>query len=173
VKYVLTVDYDSVFDESDVIPSLAGDGDRTPTSRRFFPLQVGRDRSSCLLTMKDADGKRVTQIDSTDLHRDALDCETGHFGLTLIRTDALRRLPHPWFLGAPNADGRWGDGRIDDDIHFWHLLGKHGGRIAACPRVRIGHIQTICTWPGEHLEVLHQYVSKYNEDGRPPECMTY
>lgn len=172
VKYVMTVDYDSVFDEADVI-RLWQVMETNPDIAALFPLQVGRDRSSCLLTMVGADGKRITHIDSTDLHRDALDCETGHFGLTLIRTDALRRLPHPWFLGAPNADGRWGDGRTDDDIHFWKLLGKHGGRIAACPRVRIGHIQTICTWPGEHLEVLHQYVSKYNEDGRPPECMTY
>jgi hypothetical protein len=172
VRYILTCDYDSVFDERDVI-RLWQVMESNPDIDALFPLQVGRDRESCLLTMVDANGKRIHEIDSTVLHREALDCETGHFGLTLIRTDSLRKLPHPWFVGAPNAEGRWGDGRVDDDIHFWKLLGKHGGRICACPRVRIGHIQTISTWPGEHLEVIHQYVAKYNEDGRPPQCMTY
>ena len=172
VKYLLTCDYDSVFDEHDLI-RLWQVMESNPDIDALFPLQVGRDRESCLLTIVDENGKRLQEIDSTLLHREALDCETGHFGLTLIRTASLRKLPHPWFLGAPNADGRWDEGRTDDDIHFWKLLAAHGGRICACPRVRIGHIQTIATWPGEHLEVIHQYVSRFNDDGRPPQCMTF
>jgi hypothetical protein len=171
-KYALTIDYDSVFDTADIV-RLWQVMETNPQIDALFPLQIGRDRDRCLLTMKDADGKRITKIRSTDLHTDAIPCETGHFGLTLIRTAALRKLARPMFLGQPASDGSWNDGRVDDDIFFWKRMEEAGATVAVCPRVRIGHLQNIVTWAGEDLGVIHQYLSKYHDDGRPKECLTY
>ena len=30
-----------------------------------------------------------------------------HFGLTVIRTEALKEVEKPWFLGVPNENGDW------------------------------------------------------------------
>ena len=62
-----------------------------PDIDALFPLQIGRDRNTVLLTMIGEDGKRIGAIDSTDFHTDAVQCETGHMGLTLFRIDALKR----------------------------------------------------------------------------------
>jgi hypothetical protein len=51
-----------------------------------------------------------------------------HFGCTVISTAALKRTPKPWFLGKPNDDGEWGEGRRDDDIYFWENFRKAGNR---------------------------------------------
>jgi hypothetical protein len=98
---------------------------------------------------------------------------TGHFGLTLIRLDSIRDLPRPFFLGVPNKEGNWGEGRVDDDIHFWNRLRNADRKICLCPRVRIGHLQNVITWPSENCTAITQYLSKYHEDGRPTECMTF
>jgi hypothetical protein len=29
------------------------------------------------------------------------------------------------------------------------------------------------TWPGEDLRTIHQYCSKYGDEGRPTECMNF
>ena len=64
---------------------------------------------------------------------------TGHFGLTLIRTDAIREMKRPFFQGIPSPNGDWGEGRVDDDI---------GLRVA--DRVHRGD-QVVVTWRPEHL----------------------
>ena len=171
-KYILTIDYDSIFNEQDVI-RLWQIMETNEDIAALCPLQIGRDRETVLLTLTDEQGNLRRTADPSEFHVDALDIGTGHFGLTMIRTSALRTMPKPWFLGVPNAVGEWGEGRIDDDIYFWKSLKANGGRIAVCPKVRIGHLQLVITWPNESLQSIHQYVSKYNDDGRPDECMTF
>jgi len=171
-KYVLTIDFDSIFDENDVI-RLWQIMETRPDVDALFPLQIGRDRNNVLLTMLDADGKRRTKVESTEFHTDAVECETGHFGLSLIRTDALRRMPKPWFHSKPDADNRWGPLKTDDDIWFWHRFREAGNVVAASPRVRIGHLQLTVTWPGENLEVVNQWSGDYTKHGRPESCKTY
>ena len=171
-KYILTIDYDSIFDVRDII-RLWQIMESNPDIAALCPLQIGRDRDGVLLMLADANGKDKTSILSTDLFEEAVDLKTGHFGLTLIRCDAIDRIPKPWFLGIPDKDGRYEDGRIDDDIYFWHKVREHGGRVAVCPKVRIGHLQCVISWPMDDLSVRHQYLSKYHDDGRPEQCSTY
>ena len=122
---------------------------------------------------------------------DDLLTETHRRGMKLIKDFVPNHTSdqHPWFLESrasrdnpkrdwyiwrePNADGEWGEGRIDDDIYFWKKARREGLRIAACPKVRIGHLQLVITWPDDALRTKHQYVGKYYDDGRPAECMTY
>lgn len=171
-KYILTVDYDSVFDAADIV-RLWQVMETNPDVAALCPLQIARDKETILVSALNPDGTLKREVRADAFHTDALDINTGHFGLTLIRCDAIRDLPRPLFLGRPNKDGNWGEGRVDDDIHFWYLLRDAKRRICVCPKVRIGHIQTIITWAGEDMKTVHQYCSKYHDEGRPPECMTY
>jgi hypothetical protein len=171
-KYILTIDYDSIFDARDII-RLWQIMESNPDIAALCPLQIGRDRDGVLLSLITADGKDRKSVMSTELYEEAVDLKTGHFGLTLIRCDAIDKIPKPWFLGIPNKEGRWEDDRIDDDIYFWHKVREHGGRVAVCPKVRIGHLQCVISWPMDDLSVRHQYLSKYHDDGRPQECSTY
>lgn len=171
-KYALTIDYDSIFDVRDVV-RLWQIMESNPDIAALCPLQIGRDRDALLLNLVDRDGNQLQQVTSEDFHAEAVDIKNGHFGLTLIRLEALRDLPHPWFIGVPNEAGRWDDNRTDDDIYFWHKLRSHGKRVCATPKVRLGHLQLVITWPMDDCSVRHQYLNRYYEEGRPAECMTY
>lgn len=171
-KYVLTIDFDSIFDEEDII-RLWQVMETRPDVDAIFPLQIGRDRDSVLLTMVGEDGKRLTTIDSSKFHADAVKCETGHMGLTLFRVDALKRMSKPWFWSTPDERGEWGDAKVDDDIYFWQKWHAAGNKVAVCPRVRIGHLQLVVTWPGDDLRVINQWNGDFSRKGRPDQCKTY
>lgn len=171
-KYVLSIDYDSVFDENDVV-RLWQIMETHPEVDAIFPLQIQRERERVLLTMVDGDGNRVHKVDASVFRQETVQCETGHFGLTFFRAESFRKMSKPWFLSKPMPDGTWGDGRVDDDIHFWKEWNRCGNRCYVCPRVRIGHLQLQITWPGEDLRTIHQYCTKYNDEGRPTECTNY
>ena len=171
-KYVLTIDFDSIFDEEDII-RLWQVMESRPDIDALFPLQIGRDRDSVLLTMVGDNGQRLKAIDSREFHADAVPCETGHMGLTLFRVEALKRMAKPWFLPIPDENGEWGANRTDDDIYFWRKWNAAGNKVAVCPRVRIGHLQLVVTWPGEDLRVINQWNGDYSKHGRPEQCKTY
>jgi len=171
-KYVLTIDFDSIFDEADII-RLWQIMETRPDVDALFPLQIGRDRDSVLLTMLGEDGQRLKTIDSTNFHTDAVQCETGHMGLTLFRVDALKRMAKPWFWSTPDERGEWGDAKVDDDIYFWKKWNASGNNVSVCPRVRIGHLQLVVTWPDDDLRVINQWNGDHSKHGRPEQCKTY
>lgn len=171
-KYILSIDYDSVFDENDVI-RLWQIMESRPEIDALFPLQIQRERDRVLLTMVDGNGRRLERVDAAIFRSEAVECETGHFGLTFFRADAFRKMGKPWFLGVPEPEGTWGDRRVDEDIYFWKEWNRCGNRCFVSPRVRIGHLQLNITWPGEDLRTIHQYCTKYGDGGRPSECQTF
>lgn len=171
-KYILTFDYDSIFEVRDVV-RLHQIMESNPDIDVLCPIQIGRDRDEVLLSVLDKNGKPRNQVDSDELFADAIDIGHGHFGMTLIRTDALRAVPKPWLWGQPNKEGDWTEGRMDPDIYFWKKLREHGRRVCATPKVRLGHLQLVVSWPTDDLALRHQYVNRYMDEGRPRECMTY
>jgi len=171
-KYILTIDYDSIFDSRDVI-RLWQIMEDNPDIAALCPMQIGRDRDAVLINLISKDGGHVHKVTSETFYAETVEIKNGHFGLTLIRSSALKDLPHPWFIGVPNKEGRWDEGRTDDDIYFWHKLRAAGKRICATPKVRLGHLQLMITWPKDDLSCVHQYLNKFHEEGRPKECMTY
>jgi len=171
-KYILTFDYDSIFEVRDVV-RLYQIMESNPDIDVLCPLQIGRDRDEVMMSVLDRDGKPRRHISSDEMFVDAIDIGHGHFGMTLIRTDALRAVPKPWLWGQPNADGDWTENRTDPDIYFWRKLREHGRRVCATPKVRLGHLQLVVTWMTDDLQTRHQYVNRYMEEGRPRECMTY
>ena len=171
-KYILTVDYDSVFDENDIV-RLWQIMESNPDVAVLCPLQIQRDKENSLVCIQGPDGKLARGISEEQLHCEAIDIYTGHFGLTLIRVAALEGVARPLFWGQPDAQGGWGSGRVDDDIQFWNQMRKAGRRICLCPRVRIGHLQLVVTWPDERFEAVHQYHPQYTDEGRPPCTLTF
>lgn len=165
--FILTVDYDSVFDRKTVERLIRTAVDH-PEADAIVPMQIKRASDHPLLTIMGDDGKLLERITIDEFEKPLTKIHTGHFGLTLIRTKSLKKMPHPWFLGVPNKDGQWGEGRIDDDIHFWKKWGQCGLSIYSANRCVIGHAQLMVTWPNKEFDVIYQNTSDFWDKG-PPE----
>jgi hypothetical protein len=163
---VITIDYDTVFKAEDV-KELIRLMTEHPEIDAIVPLHVGRSGKSALLTVKSKTGQVVEVIPRDAFEKETTKIATGHFGLTILRTSSLLKLPHPWFHGQPNADGLWGEGRIDDDISFWKLAEKHGWNVVSANRITVGHMELMVGWPDENLMAIHQSVEDYNKNGKP------
>lgn len=158
-KYALIIDYDSVFDQADIV-MLWETMEANPDISALCPIQVKRESDEHL--------HRRDEMAKGGI-KSAIDIETGHFGLTLIRLSHLKGIPRPLFKAVPDMEGKWGPYKTDEDIYFWQQLKKYGRRICLCPRVRIGHLQLMVTWPdGDGAQ--HQYFNKFRDNGRPSNC---
>lgn len=169
IEYVLTIDYDSVFRHQDVL-TLCDLAQDHPEADAIAPLQVRRGDGQFMLYALQPDGSDYppgTSIRKVHFRDDLTRTASAHFGLTLLRTDKLRSLPHPWFKGTPNQDGRWEDGRIDPDIGFWDHWRAHGNSIYLASRVPIGHAQLMISWPKEGGGVVHQPCDAFWDDEEP------
>ena len=166
MEYILTVDYDSIFDAHDVV-RLWQVMEANPDIAALCPMQIQRDRVNTLCSMVDENGNHKTSVSLMDFETDAVDIASGHFGLTLIRVSSLAGVQRPLFHSVPDKDGGWGDGKVDEDITFWKRMQAAGRRIAICPRVRIGHLQLVITWPNDQFQAVHQYHPDFIKSGRP------
>lgn len=174
---ILTMDYDSVY-EPDCIARLVS-AMLMSGYDAIAPLQTKRDDKNLMFTPEGfpATGGKVT-LAAEWWEKPAQPVDTAHFGLTLLRASALRRMPKPWFLGVPNELGGWEDlpddqtPRVDPDIYFWRQWKKCGNTLAVCPQVAIGHAELVITWPDQRLKGIHQYPSHFWNAGgrRPPEA---
>ena len=170
-EYLLTIDYDTFFTKSDVehLMALA----MTFQCDAITGLQTKREDGRPMLTLKGM-MDNPPEEGSTSVPREwfaapVQEVDTAHFGCTVISTAALKRTPKPWFLGEPNADGEWGDGRTDDDIFFWKQFRKAGNRLFVTPRVILGHGEYMVTWPGENLGTpVHQHATDFVTNLKPP-----
>lgn len=143
--WVLTVDYDSLFTKrhlADLIQHAVSD-DRIDA---LAAAQSARetDRALCYFGGNGTVRARAGE---------PIQCDSAHFGLTLIRVDKLRRLPLPWFQGAPNEAGRYDDGKCDPDIYFWREWKAAGNTCFMDLGVRIGHLVDMVKVHNERMEV--------------------
>lgn len=137
--YILFTDFDSVMAPED-LQVLIDTMQAHPELTAIYPCQAHRHHDELL-----CDGSGKYSVDG-----DVTETTYGHFGLTLIRADALRRmeLAKPWFWSMPNATtNRWEDGKTDADIFFWRRVRDFGGRIGRCNTVSIGHMEWGVKWP--------------------------
>jgi len=172
VKYILAIDYDTVFSKTDVIEllRLAEEYD----TDAIAALQVGRGMGPLFTAKKEyaemteENGVRKALIPISLLEEEILAVDTMHFGLTLIKVESLLKMAKPWFHSTPDANGEWGDGRVDDDINFW-IKWKESGLIAhIAPHVTIGHAELSILWPGENeMMTIHQEPKNYWLNGKP------
>lgn len=167
--WILTLDYDTIF-EADAVPRLltyatASDYDVVAA------LQMKRRADEPLFTMASENGERMAEAPRDHfVYHNMVKANTAHFGFTMIRAAALKKMPHPWFLGKPDKDGQWGPERVDDDIHFWQVAQKAGVKCGVCTRVCIGHAEVWFKWPDRSMKGLVQHPGEFwDKGGRPPE----
>ena len=167
--WLLTLDYDTIF-EQDAVPRMltyAAASDYDIVSA----VQMKRKQDEPLFTMASPDGERKSEMRRDHfVYHNIVKANTAHFGFTMIRAAALKKMPHPWFLGKPDSEGTWGPERTDDDIHFWQVAQKAGLKSGVCTRVCIGHAEVWIKWPSSNMKCLLQHPGDFWESGgRPPE----
>lgn len=166
-KYVVTIDYDTIFRPEDVMGLYA----LMETNRHadaICAVQMRREEVSVLFGMRGPDGQPLREVAANDFRQGDLSrVHTAHFGLTMLRLDSLRDLPKPWFHAIPGKDGRWAEGHVDADCAFWHRFESFGRALFQANRVVVGHLQLMISFPDQNLRVLHQTIGDYEDGGKP------
>lgn len=158
-EYILTIDYDTIYDPAD-IERLVTLMDLYPEAGAIAALQCKRGSDETPLLCRDG------KISEDELSCDILKAKSAHFGLTIIRTEVLRKMPKPWLHHIPAPDGTWGDGRVDADVAFWHKLNQVSQTYIS-PRVNVGHLQAMVSWMDRSWRVTHQHIDEYRKNGKP------
>lgn len=166
---VLTADYDTIYTARHVA-LMAQIMRACPEIDALAPLQSARHHAQPLMTVRDENGNPRDKIELAEMMQDIMPAETAHFGLTMIRRAALERMPKPWFVGVPDEDGRWEDGRIDDDVNFWRKWRACGNTLFIANRVAVGHAELLIRWPGKDLSAVMQAPRDFRQSGPPKEC---
>lgn len=132
IELAITVDFDSVFTSNNVTELMT----RAMASEHIDALAALQSRRGMpypLLT--NGEDRRI------DFDGEPLEVTTAHFGLTAIKLDRLKDIPKPWFWSTPNENGEWDDGKIDEDIYFWHKWRENGRTVYVDGNVAIGHME--------------------------------
>jgi predicted SAM-dependent methyltransferase len=168
-QYIITCDYDTVFGYEDVL-ELYRLMEAVPQADAICALQSKRGCDQALFGVQGKDGRPVTSIPGYQLERHLFPVSVGHFGLTIFRAATLREHQRPWMEPVANPEGRWTDGKVDADIDFWRRWSEAGRTLYLAPRVVVGHLQELVTWPGKDLKPIYQTVSDFHAGGMPQEA---
>lgn len=154
VDWILTLDYDTMADLID-LDRLLGRFGQSPEIDALAALQ-------CKRGTEDAPLMTMTGIEEIEITGQAVKADTAHFGMTLFRTEALRRMPMPWFDGRPDANGSYRSlKRVDPDIAFWHNWKKAGNSLYVDPMVTIGHLQPMVAEYDDNFKVRYVHVTEW------------
>ena len=184
LDWILTIDYDSVITKAHLDRMLQCFG-HNDDIHALAAMQARREGETPLVTVEGVGEIKVTG--------EPIKVTTAHFGLTLIRTECLARIPRPWFFAVPNTSGgyddemrdqqiqdrmfdlrRWADipdenhGRLDADIWFWHVWKQHGFSVYMHPEVRIGHLEEKVLWFDEDMKTRSTYMREFRENNDMP-----
>jgi hypothetical protein len=166
IDWIICIDYDTVFTRDD-IKELMRLAALYPQADAIVPIQAKRNNEAVLFSMVDAAGNPRCQVPAEEFESDLVPIHTGHFGLTLLKSAAIKKLKKPWFWSQPTADGEWNENRIDADIYFWIEAKKQGFKAFQANHIRIGHLQVVVSWVNEDFKVVHQYLNNYQDNGKP------
>lgn len=138
VDWAFALDYDSMFTRTDVGIML-----------RHFAENPHIDALAALQSRRGVVDTALAGIiggGTMTLNGDPVQVDTAHFGLTLIRLEKLKEMPHPWFQAVPGSTGRWtDDDHIDSDVNFWHKWREFGNNIYVDTLASIGHLELCVT----------------------------
>jgi predicted SAM-dependent methyltransferase len=165
--YILTLDYDSVFTAEDVV-ELYRVMEAYPNIDAACAVQSKRQSEHALFGIRGEDGKPKERVYMADFDINVTPVSTGHFGLTMFRASRLRDHERPWMVPQPNDEGRWTDGKMDADIDFWNRWHEADRNLYLANHVVIGHQEEVITWPDEEFKPVHQPLTDYMSDGKPP-----
>lgn len=168
-EWVLTCDYDTKasVEDFDKLCAILLDN---PHVDAIVPVQIKRDESNLLMGLLQPDGTPYphgSKITLEHFEPNLVPISWGHFGFTLFRMEAFRRMTKPWFRGDPDPNGGWGEGRVDPDIYFWRNFAASGNKAFLASRVPIGHVQLVCTYPDQNLQPRHASISEMHGAPKP------
>lgn len=177
-EFIITADYDTIFSKQDVV-ELYRLMKAYENADCIIPVQMKRHEPSPLVGILDAQGKPRDRVGAHEFNRNLTRVHSGHFGLTIFRASAFKKLPRPWMTPKPAADGRWNEGddnkgihgKTDADIDFWQNWHKAGLTLFLANRVVVGHHVEVVMWPGKDLQPVYQTVQDYIEQGIPAEVV--
>jgi FkbM family methyltransferase len=167
-KYILAIDYDSLFDAS-ILIKLYDIMEKRPDIDCIAPLQTMRITEKILCAINESDLEEG-MLPPWLLFCDTFEVNAAHFGFTLLRVEALKKVPKPWFVGYPGVDGDWGDDRVDEDCHFWNQWREAGNNIHIANKVVIGHLELMACYPDKSLNKFYVHPSEVFNHGQPAEC---
>lgn len=166
---ILTIDYDTIFNARTVealLTLLMHSG-----YDAIAPLQVKREADAVMFALPGIKPEDKTVVENDWFSKVVQPVETAHFGCTYIRTEALRKVPKPWFLASANERGMFDGGHVDEDIAFWKAFAKAGNRLGIATNVSVGHAELMITWPSREAEgsKVQQHTTDYWANQKAPE----
>jgi hypothetical protein len=167
---ILAIDYDTVFTGKTVealVALLMHSG-----VDAIAPLQTKRESSCVMFALPGVKSEDQTTVEGDWFKKPVQLVETAHFGCTLIRTEAIKKMEKPWFLATPNESGDWNGGHIDEDISWWKNFAKAGNKLGLATNISVGHAELMITWPSrtEDGGKVQQHTTDFWNGGQmPPE----
>jgi hypothetical protein len=163
---ILTIDYDTVFNAKTVEALLAlllHSG-----YDAIAPLQTKREANAVMFALVGNDIDKKTTVDGDFFNKVVQPVETAHFGLTFLRTDALKKMKKPWFMSRANEQGEWTGGHTDEDIAFWKSWAACGNTLGLATHVSVGHAELMVTWPSRTAGdgKVQQHTTEYWTNGQ-------
>ena len=163
---VLTIDYDTVFSSKTVESLLAlllHSG-----YDAIAPLQTKREANAVMFALPGVSPDEKTSVDGDFFDKAIQPVSTAHFGLTFIRTAALKKMKKPWFLASANENGGWDGGHTDEDISFWKNFAASGNKLGLATHFSVGHAELMVTWPSRSVPggKVHQHTTEYWNGGQ-------
>lgn len=167
---ILTIDYDTVFTSKTVEALLAllmySGYDA------IAPLQTKREANAVMFALPGVSPEEKTSVEAEFFTKPVQPVETAHFGLTFIRTAAIKKMPKPWFVASANEKGEFDGGHVDEDIAFWKSFARAGNKLGLATNISVGHAELMITWPSRTVEggKVQQHTTDFWNGGRiPPE----
>ena len=158
LDWILTLDYDALFSARH-LDTMFGLFGQNPHIDALVGLQAKRNTGDPLMTIKTKGGEDI------EITGAPVKVDTAHFGLTLLRVDALREIPKPWLCGQPGPDGTWTHpDHIDPDIWFWKQWAKAGKTLYVAPTVRIGHLEMMVSEFDADMNQHHITIGQWREE---------
>lgn len=173
-EYVFVLDYDTWFTKNHVI-KLCQLAMENPEADAIVSMQTKREADTLMIGIRPTkEGNDLITVPISDFKKPLTPIVTGHFGLTLFKMDALRKLSRPWFWTKPSPDGTWHENHLDEDIYFWNHFHDEGFKAFLANDVRVGHIQLVCTFPGtveENWKPKWIYMNDLEHRSAPAGCI--
>jgi len=167
---ILTIDYDTVF-SGKIVEALVALLMHSGVDA-IAPLQTKRESQCVMFALPGVKPEDQTTVEGDWFKKPVQLVETAHFGCTLIRTEAIKKMEKPWFLATPNESGDWNGGHIDEDISWWKNFAKAGNKLGLATNISVGHAELMITWPSrtEDGGKVQQHTTEFWNGGQmPPE----
>lgn len=156
VDYALTIDFDSMFTPEHVqrLLNLIASHDHIDAITAVQP------KRGCGTILASMGQNKETSV---EWNGNPIKVTSAHFGLTVIDLKKLATVPKPWFVSQPDANGQWGNDKLDDDVWFWKQWFEAGNSVYVDPGCRLGHLEEMVTVYSPTMELQHLYPKDWSE----------